>query len=59
MLIKKERATHSLCTLLVFLGLDCAGTFYNSTSRIQLDLGEEAALSEAQPRMAGILCLGK
>ncbi|KAM7164084.1 uncharacterized protein RBU57_008147 isoform 1-T1 [Macrochelys suwanniensis] len=50
---KESQDKHNLCTVLVFGGSDCAGTFYNSTSKIQLDL------EETQPRTAGVLCHGK
>lgn len=49
---KESQGKCSLCTVLVFGGSDCAGTFYNSTSKIQLDL------EETQPRTAGF-CHGK
>ncbi|XP_043372181.1 uncharacterized protein LOC119858003 isoform X2 [Dermochelys coriacea] len=50
---KESQGKCNLCTVLVFGGSDCAGTFYNSTSKIQLDL------EETQPRTAGVLCHGK
>ncbi|CAM4694298.1 unnamed protein product [Lepidochelys kempii] len=49
---KESQGKCSLCTVLVFGGSDCAGTFYNCTSKIQLDL------EETQPRTAGF-CHGK
>ncbi|XP_075782922.1 uncharacterized protein LOC102463600 isoform X2 [Pelodiscus sinensis] len=50
---KESQGKHNLCTVLVFGGSDCAGTFYNSTSKIQLDL------EETPPRTVGVLCRGK
>uniref|UniRef100_A0A452HLJ2 Kelch domain containing 9 n=1 Tax=Gopherus agassizii TaxID=38772 RepID=A0A452HLJ2_9SAUR len=50
---KESQSKCNLCTVLVFGGSDCAGTFYNSTSKIQLDL------EETKPRTAGVLCHGK
>ncbi|XP_077179444.1 uncharacterized protein LOC143830608 isoform X2 [Paroedura picta] len=37
---KESRGKCNLCTVLVFGGSDYAGKFYNSTSKIELDLGE-------------------
>nr|XP_005301708.2 uncharacterized protein LOC101947954 [Chrysemys picta bellii] len=50
---KESQSKRNLCTVLVFGGSDCAGTFYNSTSKIQLDL------EETKPRTAGVLGHGK
>uniref|UniRef100_A0A8C3BNC1 Rab9 effector protein with kelch motifs-like n=1 Tax=Cairina moschata TaxID=8855 RepID=A0A8C3BNC1_CAIMO len=36
---KENKDEHNLHTVLVFGGSNCAGTFYNSTIKIQLDLG--------------------
>ncbi|KAM6394238.1 protein TMED8 isoform 3-T4 [Pluvialis apricaria] len=36
---KENKEEHNLHTVLVFGGSNCAGTFYNSTVKIQLDLG--------------------
>ncbi|OXB65611.1 hypothetical protein ASZ78_011496 [Callipepla squamata] len=36
---KENKNKHNLHTVLVFGGSNCAGTFYNSTKKIQLDLG--------------------
>ncbi|KAM9014426.1 uncharacterized protein PRD47_007787 isoform 1-T1 [Ara ararauna] len=36
---KENKKEHNLHTVLVFGGSNCAGTFYNSTVKIQLDLG--------------------
>ncbi|XP_009317779.1 PREDICTED: uncharacterized protein LOC103913060 [Pygoscelis adeliae] len=36
---KENKEEHYLHTVLVFGGSNCAGTFYNSTVKIQLDLG--------------------
>ncbi|XP_064514896.1 uncharacterized protein LOC135416102 isoform X3 [Pseudopipra pipra] len=36
---KEKKEEHSLHTVLVFGGSNCAGTFYNSTVKIKLDLG--------------------
>ncbi|OPJ83268.1 hypothetical protein AV530_010645 [Patagioenas fasciata monilis] len=36
---KENKEEHNVHTLLVFGGSNCAGTFYNSTVKIQLDLG--------------------
>ncbi|XP_015720672.1 uncharacterized protein LOC107315137 isoform X1 [Coturnix japonica] len=36
---KENKNKHNLHTVLVFGGSDCAGTFYNITKKIQLDLG--------------------
>nr|XP_003214418.2 PREDICTED: uncharacterized protein LOC100555045 [Anolis carolinensis] len=37
---KESQGKRNLCTVLVFGGSDCTGKFYNSTSKIQLDLEE-------------------
>ncbi|XP_027575917.1 uncharacterized protein LOC113987432 isoform X2 [Pipra filicauda] len=37
--VDKKKEEHSLHTVLVFGGSNCAGTFYNSTVKIKLDLG--------------------
>ncbi|XP_071894517.1 protein TMED8 isoform X3 [Anas platyrhynchos] len=36
---KENKDEHNLHTVLVFGGSNCAGTFYNSTIKIQLDIG--------------------
>ncbi|XP_069714501.1 uncharacterized protein [Phaenicophaeus curvirostris] len=36
---KENKEEHNMHTVLVFGGSNCAGTFYNSTVKIQLDLG--------------------
>ncbi|XP_009082155.1 PREDICTED: rab9 effector protein with kelch motifs-like, partial [Acanthisitta chloris] len=36
---KENKEEHNLHTVLLFGGSNCAGTFYNSTVKIQLDLG--------------------
>ncbi|XP_040528742.2 uncharacterized protein LOC772017 isoform X4 [Gallus gallus] len=36
---KENKNKHNLHTVLVFGGSNCAGTFYNSTKKIQMDLG--------------------
>ncbi|XP_065542074.1 multiple epidermal growth factor-like domains protein 8 isoform X2 [Lathamus discolor] len=36
---RENKKEHNLHTVLVFGGSNCAGTFYNSTVKIQLDLG--------------------
>lgn len=36
---KENREEHNLHTVLVFGGSNCAGIFYNSTVKIQLDVG--------------------
>ncbi|KAL8169119.1 UNVERIFIED_CONTAM: hypothetical protein K2H54_038180 [Gekko kuhli] len=50
---KESRGKCNLCTVLVFGGSDCAGKFYNSTSRIQLDLGELVSENTAVNTAAG------
>ncbi|KAH0620467.1 hypothetical protein JD844_020968, partial [Phrynosoma platyrhinos] len=42
---KASQGKHNLCAVLVFGGSDCAGKFYNSTSKLQLDLEEVNGVS--------------